>query len=72
MNRQSRKLGTHTWTDRGAVSFKDAAIEEARDWAIGQECLVEVRDQDNPSQIFNLVVQADIKFNVTGLRGGDN
>jgi hypothetical protein len=72
MNRQSRKLGTATWTDRGAVSFKDAAVEEARDWTIGQECLVEVRDVDRPTVIWTLTVQADIRYNVSGLRGGDN
>jgi len=68
LNRQSRKVGTVTWTDQGDVSLKQAAIQEASNWPIGQECLVEVRDAPDSKRIWTLRVTTEAVATVKGLR----
>ena len=70
LNRQTRRKGSQNWTNRGALSFTDAAIAESMLYDVGSEPVeVEVRDDQTPGTCYCLKVRQERRFVVEGLRG---
>jgi len=70
MNRQSSSPKSHGWVDRGPVSFKEAAIAEAK-WNTKPKLTVQVRDEAEPEIVHTLTVTREVNYRVEGLRGGE-
>jgi hypothetical protein len=76
MNRQSRYFGHEDWHDRGNVTLEQAAVDHYKEaipsvHAALIEVAIEVRDANNPDQVWVLKVTPKVTYEVSGLRGGD-
>ncbi len=70
MNRQTR-IGHGPWISRGAVTIEQAAKEAARFLCL-DITTVEVRDEDNPSHVYRVRVDREVRYVASGLRGASS
>lgn len=71
MNRQCYVNEVNGWVDYGAVSFAEAAMLEAKQWAPSERLTVQVRDEAEPEIVHTLTVLRQVVYSIEGLRGGD-
>lgn len=70
LNRQGKIKGHIGWLDCGAVTFVDAAVKVAQhSQSSADKIFVVLRDADEPEIEFELTVESERSYKVTGLRG---